>query len=56
MKKQTGTTLIQDMNLKTGEEFKVGRHTMVYVGSDGGKWDTIVSLKTWKKQAGKLSI
>ena len=49
--KQIGTTLIQDMNLKTGEKFKVGRYTMVYVGSDGGKWDTIVSLKVWKQQA-----
>ena len=50
VKNQTGKMLIQDMNLKAGERFKVGRHVMVYVGSDGGKWDTIVSLKVWKKR------
>jgi len=56
MKKQTGIMLIQDMDLKTGERLKVGRYTMVYVGSDGGKWDTLVPVKIWKQQARESSI
>jgi hypothetical protein len=49
MKKITETKLFQDMGLKIGERFKVGRYTMVYANHDrGSKWDEIVSLKVWK--------
>ncbi len=50
MKKQIGKTLIQDMGLKAGERFKVGRYVMVYAPYDGGKFDTIVPVKVWKRQ------
>ena len=50
MKKQTGTTLLQDMGLKAGEKFKVGRYAMVMTAYDGGKWDTIVPVKVWKQR------
>ncbi len=50
MKRQTGKTLIQDMNLKVGERFKVGRYVMVFAGNDGGKFDEIVPLKIWKRR------
>jgi hypothetical protein len=52
MKRQTGGMLIQDMNLKVGEHFKVGRYTMVYLGRVGelDKWDTIVPLAVWKQR------
>jgi len=52
MKKLTGTMLIQDMGLKIGERFKVGRYTMVYAGYDGNKWDRILPLRVWKRQQG----
>jgi hypothetical protein len=52
MKKQTGKMLIQDMGLKDGERFKVGRYIMVYTVYDGGKFDTILPLKVWKQQQG----
>jgi hypothetical protein len=52
MKKQTGKTLIQDMDLKDGERFKVGRYVMVYTAYDGSKWDTILPLKVWKRRQG----
>jgi hypothetical protein len=55
MKKQTGKMLIQDMGLKDGERFKVGRYTMVYTAYDGGKFDTILPLKIWKQRQRKLS-
>ena len=50
MKKQTGKMLIQDMGLKVGEKFKVGRYIMVYTGNDGGKFDEIVPIKVWKRR------
>jgi hypothetical protein len=51
MKKQTGKMLIQNMKLKVGERFKVGRYVMVYAGNDGSasNFDVIVPLKVWKK-------
>ena len=54
MKRQTKGMLIQDMNLKVGERFKVGRYTMVYAGSGGtlDKFDTIMPLQVWKKRGG----
>ena len=53
MKRQTGTMLIEDMGLKIGERFKVGRYIMVYAGNERGtKWDEIVSPKVWKRQQG----
>lgn len=49
IKKQTGKMLIQNMDLKSWERFKVGRHIMVYVPYDGSKWDTIIPVSRWKK-------
>lgn len=53
MKRQTGTMLIEDMGLKVGERFKVGRYTMVYAGviRKGRKvYDEIVPLAVWKRE------
>ena len=50
MKKQVGKMLIQDMGLKVGEKFKVGRYVMVFAGNDGGKFDEIVPVKIWKRR------
>ena len=50
MKKQIGKMLIQDMGLKVGEKFKVGRYVMVFAGNDGGKFDEIVPVKIWKRR------
>ena len=56
MKRQTGKMLIQDMNLKVGERFKVGRYIMVFAGNDGGKFDEIVPLKIWKRRQKESTI
>ena len=54
MKKQIGKMLIQDMGLKVGEKFKVGRYVMVFAGNDGGKFDEIVPVKVWKRRQREL--
>ena len=56
MKKQVGKMLIQDMGLKVGEKFKVGRYVMVFAGNHGGKFDEIVPVKIWKRRQRKSSI
>ena len=50
-KKQTGKMLIQNMGLKAGERFKVGRYTFVMTAYDGSKFDTILPAKVWKRGA-----
>ena len=56
MKKQIGKMLIQDMGLKVGEKFKVGRYVMVFAGNDGGKFDEIVPVKIWKRRQRELTL